>query len=211
MSSRLLRLAGPAVAVVVVGAAIGWFPARSDASQAEARTESALRLVDDLTWEIDDLDVAVSSVDELRDEQARHAAEVPPDLQLAEFILDLEALSIEVGIDLVDIIPTSTLNSFDDLATPVGTSSVIIAVALNGGFAETIRFLDGLSHLPRLVVAEAIAVGFDEVSGTLAIDLELRVFTTDELVPVDDELFDEFDDAGLDEFDDVGIDEGSVS
>jgi hypothetical protein len=210
MSARLLRLGGPVFAVVVVGAAIGWLPARSDASHADARTDAALRVVDDLTWAIDDLGVAVSSVDELRDEQARHAAEVPADLQLAEFILDLEALSNEVGIDVVDIIPTSILGPYDDPATPVGTSSVVVSVALSGDFAETLRFLDGLSRLSRLVVSESIAVGFDEIGGTLAIDLGLRVFTTEALVPVDDEFLDdfgEFDDGGLD----AALDDGSIS
>lgn len=194
MSARHLRLGLPAVIVALLGALLGWAPARSAESHAEERIDAARRIVDDLTWELDDLDTLVPSTEALRAERARHEAAIPPDHELAEFILDLEALSVDAGVDVIDVVPTSILGSFDDLSTPTGTSSVLIAVALGGGFAETIAFLDGLAALPRLVVVEGIAIGFNEVDGTLAIDLELRVFTTRELVEFTDEFLDDFDD-----------------
>ena len=204
MSARHLRLVLPAVVVVLLAGVLGWAPARSAESRAEERADAALRVVDDLTWELDDLDTLVSSTEALRAEQALHEAAIPPDHQLAEFILYLEALSASAGVDVIDVVPTSILGSFDDLSTPTGTSSVLIAVALGGGFAETIAFLDGLAALPRLVVVEGVAIGFNEVDGTLAIDLELRVFTTRELVEFTDEFLDDFDD----DLDDEGFVDG---
>lgn len=208
--SRLFRLGLPAVVVVLVGAGSGWLPARSAASDADARADSALRLVDDLTWELEDLNSIVASAEDLRAERDRHDAAVPPDHQLAEFILEIEDLSDEVGLGILDIVPTTIMGSFDDPATPAGTSSVVIAVALSGGFAETIAFVDGLSNLDRLVITEGIAVGFDEVAGTLAVDLELRVFTTRELVEFTDEFLDDTRDGFADEFAGEDTDEGDV-
>ena len=51
------------------------------------------------------------------------------------------------------------------------------------------------------MVTEAIAVGFDEIGGTLAVDLELRLFTTEELVEFTDDFLDDFED-DADGFDD---------
>jgi len=198
-AGRMMRVVMPTLVVMLIAAVVSWLPARSTTADARARTDSALRIVDDLSWELDDLGSLVDSVDELKTELAEHDAAIPPDHQLAEFILDLESLADVAGIDLIDVVPTSILTSFDDPATPAGTSSVVVAVALNGGFGATIEFLDRLSALPRLVVAESIAVGFDEIAATLAIDLELRVFTTRELVEFTDEFLDDLDDDGTDE------------
>jgi hypothetical protein len=204
MMARGARIGLPVLAVVVFGAVFGWFPARSASSDAHVRTDAAQRIVEELTWEIDDLGPLTSTVDELRSEYERNLAAVPPDGRLAEFILDLEALSDRVGTEVVDVVPMSVLGAFDDLATPPGTSSIMVGVALNGGFAETIRFLDELSKLPRLVVTESIAIGFDEVAGTLAVDLELRLFTTEELVESTDEFLDD------DVESDIDVDGGDV-
>lgn len=193
-AARGARIGVPVLVVATLGALFGWWPAHSATRDAEARVDAASRIVDELTWEIDDLGALTSTVDELRAEHERNLAAVPDDRGLPEFILDLETLSDDVGMTVVDVVPLSVLGAFDDLATPTGTSSIIVGVALTGGFAETIRFLDELSRLPRLVVTEAIAVGFDEVGGTLAVDLELRLFTTEELVEVSDDFLDDFED-----------------
>lgn len=200
-AARTARIGVPVLVVVVFGMLFGWLPAHSATGDAEARVDAASRIVDELAWEIDDLGALTSSVDELRAEHERNLAAVPADCGLAEFILDLESLSDDVGMTVVDVVPMSVLGAFDDLSTPTGTSSIIVGVALNGGFAETIRFLDELARLPRLVVTEAIAVGFDEIGGTLAVDLELRLFTTEELVEFTDDFLDDFED-DADGFDD---------
>ena len=200
-AARGARIGVPVLVVATFGALFGWWPAHSATRDAEGRVDAASRIADELTWEIDDLGALTSTVDELRAQHERNLAAVPDDRGLPEFILDLETLSDDVGMTVVDVVPLSVLGAFDDLATPMGTSSIIVGVALTGGFAETIRFLDELSRLPRLVVAEAIAVGFDEVGGTLAVDLELRLFTTEELVEVSDDFLDDFED-DADGFDD---------
>jgi hypothetical protein len=193
MSARILRLTLPTIIVVAVAVVTTVVPARTTASEAEARLESAERLVDELAWEIDDLVAIEPAVPALVDELDRHRQAIPDDPDLAGVLVELETVADESGVELLDIVPTSILGSFDDAATPSGTSSIVVAVALRGTFSATIEMLRLLMAQPRLVVVESLAVGVDELSDALAIDLELRVFTTEELVEFEDEFLDDFE------------------
>ena len=190
---RVLRLGGPSALVIV--AILGFLlPARASSGDAGERVDAAQRLVDELEWEIEDLAETASSADALVAEQDALRVAVPDDHDLAGVILDLQAATDAAGIELLDVVPTSVLGSFDDPLTPTGTSSVVLAVALRGEYAEVIDLLEALTNHERLFVVDAVSLGVDEVSGALAIDLEIRVFTTKELVEFTDEfLDDEFD------------------
>ena len=199
MSDRVLRIGLPSFIVAVGAFVFGWLPAHGAASAADERTDAAMRLVDDLASEIEALSAVESTMEELVEERAIQQLAIPDDHGLADVIIDLQAVADGAGLELLDIVPTSILGSFDDTATPTGTASVVLAVAMRGTFAGTIEMLDRLTSLSRLFVVDAVAIGVDEVTGGLAIDLEIRVFTTKELVDFSDDFFDDFADDGSDD------------
>lgn len=186
MTGRLARLLGPAVAVALAAAVLGWMPARQAAREADERVDSAERLVDELRWELDDLDPLRADQAELIAEREQLTAMIPDDDELAEVILILEDLAASTGTEVVDIVPASILGPFDDLRTPVGTSSIVIAVAMRGTYPDLLDLIGRFDDQPRLIMLDGAAVGTDEANGTLAIDLEIRVFTTKTLIEVED-------------------------
>lgn len=192
MNSRLARLGLPsAVALLVV--VFGWLPARADVQSAERQADASTQLVETLLEEEDLLTELEDAADELTVERRAQEAAIPPTAQLPEFILALETLADDVGTDVIDVVPTSILGPFDDPATPIGTSSVMLSVSLQGSFVQAIRLMDELVRLPRIVVVESVGLGTDETSAGLAIDLELRIFTTEELVDATDGFLEDFD------------------
>ena len=196
MNRRTLRLAGPLSVVIVVAVVLGWFPARQSSADFRARIDSAERLVDELAWEIEDLSALSDSETDLLTAQAALEIAIPPDHDMPGLILTLQSIADDSGYELLDVVPSAVLGAFDDPDTPFGTSSIVLAVALQGEYASLITLLDRIGSDPRLMVVDAVAVGVDEVSGRLAVDLEIRVFTTRELVAVDDGFLEDF---GLDE------------
>ena len=194
--SRLARLLGPAVLVAVAIAAL-LVPTRSAASDAERRTDSAQRLVDELEWDLEELTDTAGSADELQAVYDALRVAVPDDHDLAEVIIELQALAEAAGISLLDVVPTSVMGSFDDPLTPAGSSSVVLAIAMRGQFSELLDLLEAMGTHTRLFVVDAVSLGVDELTGELAVDLEVRVFTTKELVEVTDEFLDD----GFDEED----------
>lgn len=194
--SRLARLLGPAALVAVAIAAL-LVPTRSAASDAERRTDSAQRLVDELAWDLEELTDTAGSAGELQAAYDALRIAVPDDHDLAEVIIELQTLAEAAGISLLDVVPTAVMGSFDDPLTPAGSSSVVLAIAMRGQFSELLDLLEAMGTHERLFVVDAVALGVDEVTGELAVDLEVRVFTTRELV----EFTDEFLDDGFDEED----------
>ena len=190
-----MRLALPTTVVVAVAAVMGLVPARTTSTEAEVRLDRAERLVEELSGEIDDLVAIEPTVPALTAELDRHRQAIPDGPDLAGLLLELETVADAADVELLDIVPTSILGSFDDAATPPGTSSVVVAVALRGTFSAAIDLLQALMDGPRLVIVESVAVGVDELSDDLVVDVELRVFTTEELVEFEDEFLDGFDDA----------------
>lgn len=197
--NRLARLVGPSL-LVAIGVAVLLVPVRGATSEAQTRTESAQRLVDELAWDLDELSATAESADELRAANDELRAAVPDEHDVARVIIDLQDLAEVSGLSMLDVVPTSVWGSFDDPFTPTGSSSVVLAVALRGQFAELLDLLEAMAAHDRLFVVDAVALGVDEVTGELAIDLEVRVFTTEELVVFTDEFSDdEFPDEFADE------------
>lgn len=198
MIPRLARMMGPTVAVVVVALVTGWIPAQRAQHHASQRVDAAERLVSDLQWELEDLGVISGDEGELQAELAALTARIPDDHHIAEVILTLEALAAATGTTVIDVVPASILGPYEDLRTPLGTNSIVVAVAMRGTFPSLLSLVDGLTHQTRLMTLDGVAIGIDETTDGLIIDLEIRVFTTREMIVADDgfaddELFDEED------------------
>ncbi len=199
---RLLRLGGPLSLVVAIAVVVGWFPASRAEDSARQRIDSADRLVEDLRWELDEVDAIEGSDASLLQTLATLTTQVPDDHDLAETVISLQAMTDGVGIDLLDVVPASVYGSVDDLRTPVGSSSIVLAVGLRTGFVELVAFLDRLDDEPRLHVVDGVAVGVDEATGRLAVDMEIRVYTTRQLIVADDDfLEDDLEDQAFEEED----------
>ena len=83
---------------------------------------------------------------------------------------------------------------------PVGTTSVTISIGARGQYPALLAFVDELHALDRLVVVDLVDLTSDEEDTSQVImDVELRIFTTEQLVQTPE----------LDEFDDGFVDDGS--
>lgn len=192
MNTRLARLGLPStVALLLV--IFGWLPARAAVQSAETQTDASTQLIETLTEEDELLTELEGSAANLDLERVAQEEAIPDTPQLPEFILALETLTNEVGAEVIDVVPTSILGPFDDPATPIGTSSVLLSVSLHGTFDQTIDLMDELVMLPRIVIVESVGLGTDDTASGLAIDLELRIFTTEELVDSTDGFLEDFD------------------
>jgi Tfp pilus assembly protein PilO len=205
----------PPAVVVVVWFALAWLPGTlsgHEARQEEAEGERVLLLAD--------LAKARALPNQVADLEARLAetdVAVPETVELAEFLRAASAAGDRAGIEIEHTAPLTVSSDADqeDAATlPAGTSSVSISIGARGGYDQVVAFADELRALDRLVVIDLMDLTTDEEdTNTLILDVELRIFTTEELTTVSD-LGDEFLEEDFDQEDDLiegawaGVDQG---
>jgi Tfp pilus assembly protein PilO len=120
-------------------------------------------------------------------------AAIPENPDLGSFILQANEIASTSGIDWLSISPSPPVAN-----TTGATSSISIAIQINGGFFQLLDYLNRLEDLDRLVIIDNVTVSSEESGDTaegaapittgaptLSVTLTGRMFTTAQAVPAD--------------------------
>ena len=190
------RLAGPSLVVVLLWLVATVVPAALDS------TDDDLSLLEEeqaiLQSDLAEARAIPDEPDELDRRIAAARTAVPDTAELAAFVRSVDEVGDRSGVSVEQIAPLSVAGADDVdslVALPSGTSSITISVGASGSYEAAMAFASELGRLERLVVTDLIALTSDEEdSSRVVIDLELRIFTTEQLVvtpQLDDELLDD--------------------
>lgn len=193
---HLSQILGPSVLAAALWFGVAWLPAATSSAtdrQEEAEFER-LQLIEEL--------VAARSLPDEADEFDRRiaaaAVAVPDTVDLAVFVRAAGDAAARSGVFVEQIAPLTVSSDSDPEAIdrlPPGTSSVTISIGARGSYERLLAFVDELVALDRLVVIDLVDLNADEgESDEVVMDLELRIFTTSQLVQTlsfDDDFFDD--------------------
>lgn len=203
MSGRgVAQLVVPAMVIVVTWFGLAWLPAvlsGHDDRRIAAEEERGLLIVD-----LAEARTLPSQLVGLEARLAETQIAVPATVELAEFVRATDVAADRAGIAVEQMAPLTVSSDTDEEALtslPVDTSSVSISIGARGGYDQVLGFADELLAMGRLVVIDLMDLTTDEEDASqIILDLELRIFTTQQLVTASDldaGLFDEeFDEDG---------------
>ncbi len=121
---------------------------------------------------------------------------IPPTLGLAGFVRAIDVAGDGSGVFIEQVAPLTVSSDTDEEVVnhlPNGTSAVSISIGATGSYEEIMAFADALLVLNRLVVMDIFEINTDEENANQIIaDIELRIFTTEQLTTVDADI-DDFD------------------
>ena len=191
-SALRFKTFAPALAIAIVWAAAIWWPARSD-------LDTSMATIDDLTadrlalvQELRRLDDAALEEESYLDDLDRFAVAIPPQIGLGPFAQDLHAAAAANGVRIDLLAPTNVVDASTALRgneIPPGVSSVTLAITGIGSYRQAIDFVEAVTDHTRLVIVDAMTLtAADEDPDEIVIDVELRIFTTDELIEADPAL-----------------------
>lgn len=199
--AALGRLGGPSLLMVTIWSLVAMVPAAlnsADDQLAAVEDEQAL-----LVSELDEARALADELDALDGRIAAASVAVPGSADLAAFVRAVGKIGEQSGVAIEQIAPLKVASDSDPealVALPAGTSSITISVGAGGSYEQAMAFAAELGRLERLVVVDLVRLTADEEdSSQVIIDLELRIFTTEQLViapQLDDE---DLPDDGMDD------------
>jgi Tfp pilus assembly protein PilO len=109
-------------------------------------------------------------------ELARLRRLVPPEVDVAGFILAANDAAVRSAVDWISVAPAGAV-----AGAAGGPSTIALSIAVNGGFAAVVDYLRHLEELDRLVVVDSLRLSVGG-QGTgpfrLAATMSARLFTT---------------------------------
>ncbi len=196
MKARTLgQLAGPSLLALGVWFALGWLPSQSAAADLRLLdAESELTL---LSAELSDARSLEAELPGFTAEIDTAEAAVPMDKNVAGFVRATHRAAVTSEVVLDQIAPLGVSSDTDPESVaplPTGTSSISISIGATGAYPGLVAFVDALVADDRLVLVDSIEMRSDEADSSIVIlDLEVRIFTTENLISVSDFGFDEDD------------------
>ena len=187
MNIRTLVL--PPMALTGLWAAAIWWPSQSSVAEEHDRLAAIQSDQLALITEFNDLSSGAEQVDALNAELESLDVAIPPSPDIAAFVrqLDAEADASQFEIDL--LAPTLVLGGAatdPDRVVPPGMSSVSFSITGQGSFEAAMAFVDRVMTLPRLIVVDALGLtSVEGDTGQVILDLDLRIFTTDQMTGSD--------------------------
>ena len=199
----LLQFAGPSVLAAGAWFVFGWFPSQPSAAadrQSEAQSELAV-----LSAELGEARSLEAELTTFAAEIAVAESAVPADRSIDDFGRSADEAATSAGIAIDQIAPLAVSSDTDPESSaqlPSGTSSVSISIGATGTYPGLMGFVAALEALDRLVLVDSIEMRADEADSSIVVlDLEVRIFTTENLVSVSDfdDEFGALEDEPLDE------------
>lgn len=183
MNRRAVALfAVAAVAIVALWWVLVYSPRGDELDDAKVELQTAEGEQQALQAQLARLEAINDNLPEIDADLARLSGLVPPTPDLAGFILGMNDLANQSGIDWISVSPTPPA------AQGTGFSTIGLAISVEGGFFQVLDYLNRLEDFDRLVVVEGVNVtggaGGDgtegETVGTsgLAVSMTARMFTT---------------------------------
>jgi Tfp pilus assembly protein PilO len=119
-----------------------------DARDAHATAEDKTAQLKTQLSQLEDIDAQGPKIDA---EVMRLRNYVPKNPDLASFLRTANDLSVQSGVDWLSITPA------EPTVDPAGGPTVItMQFEIRGGFSETLKYLDGLEKMPRLVIVDTL-------------------------------------------------------
>lgn len=179
MSRRALVLSAvAAVAIVALWWVLVYSPRGDELDDAKVELQAAEGEQQALQAQLDRLEAINENLPEIDADLARLSGLVPPTPDLAGFILGMNDLATQSGIDWISVAPTPPA------AVGAGFSTVNLNITVDGGFFQVLDYLNRLEDFDRLVVVDGVSVtagggGDGEVAdSSLAVTMTARMFTT---------------------------------
>ena len=169
-------------ALIAVGACLAlllawyfllWSPKGRDLAAASERIETAENLGDELEVRLARLQSSKERAPQLAATYDRLRTAVPDSPGLAQFILDANDAATKAGVDFLSITPSPPAPS----TTPGVATEIKLALTVEGGYFQTLTYLDHLLELPRIVVLDNVQVTPKGEGGDLVISLLGRMFS----------------------------------
>jgi Tfp pilus assembly protein PilO len=169
----IAALVGVGLIILVIVALI--LPKASAVRSKQAEVTQAQAKEQQLRLQLQQLQAAVQQAGQLRKQETKLAAEVPPTADLPGIIRLLNSTAIQAGVDFISIGPAQPVPAPDGT-----TSSIPTQITVNGGFFSVDRFLSLLETLSRVVKVTQIQVARGGVgSGQLSLVMSAEFYTTD--------------------------------
>jgi Tfp pilus assembly protein PilO len=182
------------LAIFAVGAvaivALWWFlvysPKGDDLSAAQDERDEAALQQDALQAQLDELEEIAANGPAIDAELAELSGLVPPTSDLAGFIIGMNDLAIQSGIDWISVAPNPPE------AEGPGLSTIDLNISIEGGFFQVVDYLNRLEDFDRLVIVDTMNIssssgsaedGTTAATGTLGVTLTGRMFTTEAPAP----------------------------
>lgn len=184
MNRRAVALfAVAAVAIVALWWVLVYSPRGDQLDDAKVELETAEREQQALRAQLAQLEDINENLPEIDADLARLSGLVPPTPDLAGFILGMNDLANQSGIDWISVSPAPPA------AAGTGFSTIGLSITVEGGFFQVLDYLNRLEDFDRLVVVEGVnvtggATGGDGTDGQpvessgLAVSMTARMFTT---------------------------------
>jgi Tfp pilus assembly protein PilO len=167
--------------------ALWWFlvysPKSDDLTTAQDERDEAALQQDALQAQLDELEEIAANGPAIDAELAELSGLVPPTSDLAGFILGMNDLAIQSGIDWISVAPNPPE------AEGPGLSTIDLNIAVEGGFFQVVDYLNRLEDFDRLVIVDTMNISTSGESeegtttGSLGVTLTGRMFTTEAPAP----------------------------
>lgn len=166
-------VAGACLVLLLAWYFLLWSPKGRDLAAASERVEAAEHLGDELEVRLARLQSSKDRAPELAATYDRLRTAVPDSPGLAQFILDANDAATRAGVDFLSITPSQPAPS----TTPGVATEIKLSLTVEGGYFQTLTYLDHLLALPRIVVLDSVQVTPKGDNGDLVISLLGRMFS----------------------------------
>jgi Tfp pilus assembly protein PilO len=179
MIGRSWRSVAPPAAMLAAVAGLGFWPSLQANSDAETRREAAEAQLADLQTRVATLTPLAENGDLLESQLLELNELVPGDHEIAGFIVELDGIADELGVQLRDVVPSQVSDrEVRDAGTPSEWSSVSLDVRIAGSYLDLIDFVEATTTTRRLAVIDSININ-STGGGELDAAISMRLFRND--------------------------------
>ncbi|MEM9466650.1 MAG: type 4a pilus biogenesis protein PilO [Actinomycetota bacterium] len=179
MIGRSWRSVAPPALVVVAVLGLGVWPSYRANDDADARRAAAEAQMIDLQLRVATLTPLAENGDLLENQLIALDALVPGEHDIAGFIVELDGIADDLGVELRDVVPSQASDrEVEDAGTPGGWSSVGLNVRVVGSYLDLIDFVEATTRTERLAVIDSININTSG-QGELDAAIAMRLFRND--------------------------------
>ncbi len=180
MSRRIVLIAAAAaIGIAALWFVLLWRPQSSKLDAAAMRKVEAENTNGELTLRVSELEDLERRKPQLEAQREALQAAVPGTADLGEFLLQVDEVAEQAGVNFSSIAPTPPAVS-ESGAPP---TAVTLNISVDGGYFEVLDYLNRLDKLPRLVVTDTLTLNGAEDSDTgeqrVSATIAARMFTTE--------------------------------
>ena len=176
MIGRSWRSIAPPVAAFAAVLGLGVWPAYQSNNDADERRTSAQTQLNELQVRVATLTPLAENGDLLESQLIALDGLVPGEHDVAGFIVELDGIADDLGIQLRDVVPTQAGDrEVEDAGTPSGWSSVSLNVRVVGSYIDLIDFVEATTRTERLAVIDSMNISASS-QGQLDAAIAMRLF-----------------------------------